>query len=71
MSGSFTQLTSKELPGLNQSLGAAGAAPLAVPPQTAFEDDDMGAGPELVAAERGDPDEVRTVVLPKNLRLWN
>ncbi|HXO65485.1 MAG TPA: hypothetical protein VN882_12400, partial [Steroidobacteraceae bacterium] len=68
ISGSFTQLTSKDLPGLNKSLGEKGAAPLAVPSQTAFEDDDIGGG---VMADRPDADAVRPVVLPGNLRLWN
>ncbi len=68
ISASFTQLTSKELPGLNKSLGEKGAPALAVPSQTAFEDDDIGGG---VMADRPDADAVGPVVLPGNLRLWN
>jgi photosystem II stability/assembly factor-like uncharacterized protein len=71
ISASFTQLTSKELPELNRSLGATGASPLAVPPPTAFEDDDAPGNGGGVVAERTDPDAIGRVVLPQNLRLWN
>ena len=70
ISTSFTQLTSKELPRLNKALGAKGAVPLTVPPQTVFEHDEAGHGGGL-AAERADPDAVLPAGLPRNLRLWN
>jgi photosystem II stability/assembly factor-like uncharacterized protein len=70
VTASFAQLTSKELPVLNKSLGEKGAAPLTVPSQIAFEEDDAGYGGGGVA-DRADADAVRPVVLPANLRLWN
>lgn len=70
ISGSFTELTSKELPVLNKSLGEKGAAPLTVPSQTAFEERDAGYGGGVVA-DRTNPDAVSPVALPRNLRLWN
>ena len=72
ISGGFDKLTSSQLPALNKALSGAGAHPLAVPAETAFDDDDVpGHGSGGALAGRRDPDAMGEVVLPKNLRLWN
>jgi photosystem II stability/assembly factor-like uncharacterized protein len=73
ISGDFEHLTKTDLPALNQALRESGAEPLAVPPLTAFDDDDErpSSGGPLTSGGRGDPDAAHTVDLPKHLRLWN
>ncbi|HYL02143.1 MAG TPA: hypothetical protein VEU54_01870 [Steroidobacteraceae bacterium] len=66
----FRKLTDKELPALNAALKAKGAAELAVPPPTAFDEEDA-AGNGGRAAGRFDPDAPGVATLPANLRLWN
>src|SRR5215469_13616967 len=67
ISASFAKLTSAELPALNKSLQEGGAAPLAVPPATALEDDAGHAG----GGGRFDANDSAPVALPRQLRLWN
>jgi len=66
----FDRLTSAQLPALNKALSGAGAHALAVPPLTAFDDDEPRHGGGM-SATRLDPDATRHGELPKNLRLWN
>jgi photosystem II stability/assembly factor-like uncharacterized protein len=72
VSASFAKLTAKELPALNRSLEKDGVKPLAMPPITAFEDDqDAQHGSGGAPAARFDADEAGALAVPKNLRLWN
>jgi photosystem II stability/assembly factor-like uncharacterized protein len=73
ISEEFEHLTTTDLPSLNKALHESGAQPLALPPLTAFDDEDdrpSGGGP-LTSGGRGDPDAAHGVALPQNLRLWN
>jgi photosystem II stability/assembly factor-like uncharacterized protein len=70
LAGAFDKLTSAQLPALNEALRGKGGQPLAVPPATAFDDEDSTHGGGAVAAGR-DRDAGRAAELPKNLRLWN
>ena len=72
ISAGFEQLTSSQLPALNQALSGAGLHALTVPPLTALEDDEGTAhGSGGSAGGRLDPDARGEVELPKNLRLRN
>jgi hypothetical protein len=73
ISREFEQLTTTDLPSLNQVLHESGTRPLAVPPLTASDDEDDGAagGGPLASGGRADPDSAQVVNLPRNLRLWN
>jgi photosystem II stability/assembly factor-like uncharacterized protein len=66
----FSRLTAAELPALNKSLQGKGLPIIAVPPLTAFGDDETGHGGG-VAGGRFDADEAHGLELPRNLRLWN
>jgi photosystem II stability/assembly factor-like uncharacterized protein len=70
MSTEFSQLTARELPGLNSLLKAKGAAELAVPPPTAFENEEGTRGGGRAAAGR-DQDTAGEPGVPADLRLWN
>jgi hypothetical protein len=67
----LTQLTTRELPALNQLLKAKGLAPLAVSTATAREDEEDAHGGGGVAARRGDPDRAAAPGLTHAIRLWN
>jgi hypothetical protein len=73
VSREFEHLTATDLPALNQALHDSGAQPLAVPPLTAFDDEDdrPSSGGPLANGGYGDPDSAHVVALPRNLRLWN
>jgi hypothetical protein len=67
----FAHLTSTELPALNRVLHQAGAEPLAVPPATAFDDDEPAGGGTAAGGNRGDADAALGArEYPRNLRLW-
>jgi hypothetical protein len=72
ISDKFDQLTATQLPALNKALGGAGAHPLEVPPQTAFDDTD-GSGDAAGGrvGSRQDPDALGQSELPANLRLFD
>jgi photosystem II stability/assembly factor-like uncharacterized protein len=67
----FTRVTAAELPAINKTLQGKGAHVLAVPPPTAFEDDDQRGAGGVSAGGRLDPDARMGIELPRNLRLWN
>jgi hypothetical protein len=67
----LNQLTTRELPALNQLLKAKGLAPLTVPTATAREEDEEAHGGGGLAAGRGDPDRAATPALTHAIRLWN
>jgi hypothetical protein len=66
----FTRVTAAELPAINTALQGKGGHGLTVPPPTAFDDDERGAG-GTSAGGRLDPDARLGIELPRNLRLWN
>jgi photosystem II stability/assembly factor-like uncharacterized protein len=66
----FSQLTSKELPGLNSLLKGKGGPILTPPPLAAFDDEDARGGGGR-AGSRFDPDAAGQIELPANLQLWN
>jgi photosystem II stability/assembly factor-like uncharacterized protein len=70
ITGEFTRVTTAELPAINKALQGKGGHALTVPPPTAFDDDEHGAG-GLSAGGRLDPDARLGTDLPRNLRLWN
>jgi photosystem II stability/assembly factor-like uncharacterized protein len=67
----FTRVTAAELPAINKTLQDKGGHALAVPPPTAFEDDDERGAGGVSAGGRLDPDARMGIELPRNLRLWN
>jgi hypothetical protein len=70
ISAKFDELTAKQLPSINKALSGAGARPLEVPPQSAF--DDTAPGRDGGGIGRGqDPDGGDSLALPADLRLWN
>jgi hypothetical protein len=71
VSGEFGKLTAAQLPALNKVLSGKGAHTLAVPPLTAFDEEDAPGHGGGVGAGRLDPDATRQAEVPKNLRLWN
>ena len=70
LSGKFAELTSKELPELNQLLKSEGVQELSVPAPVAFEDEAGGAGGAGAGAGRADRDAMPGSALPAGLRLW-
>jgi photosystem II stability/assembly factor-like uncharacterized protein len=72
ISGSFEQLTTTELPAINQALSGAGMRALEVPPATAFEHDALpGYGGGDMAGSPRDADSRGPLELPQDLRLWH
>jgi hypothetical protein len=72
ISDKFDRLTAAQLPELNKALSGAGAHPLEVPPQSAFEDGEApgdGAGGRVASGQ--DPDARGQLELPRNLRLFD
>jgi len=68
----LSNLTSKELPALNEALKAKGAAPLSVPAPTAFDnEDEVRGGGGRAAGARLDPDAAGEIRLPADFRLFN
>jgi hypothetical protein len=67
----FSQITTSDMPAVNQALKGTGGHPLTVPPLAALDDDDGPAGSGGIAGTRADPDARLGVELPKAFRLWN
>jgi photosystem II stability/assembly factor-like uncharacterized protein len=68
VSAAFSQLTARELPGLNEALRRGGAPALTVPQPERHAESNTAAG--VRRAVRTDPDEAREPELPAQLRLW-
>jgi photosystem II stability/assembly factor-like uncharacterized protein len=71
ITAAFERLTAGELPALNEALRGKGGHALAVPPPTAFDDEDAAGTGGVSAGGRVDPDARTGIELPRNLRLWN
>jgi photosystem II stability/assembly factor-like uncharacterized protein len=68
----FAQLTTTQLPALNEFLRGRGLQPIGLPPPPALDDDDDGgAGAGGASGLRADQDAGFTAALPRRLRLWH